>query len=297
MTARPVRVLMAMAFAAGLLLLHGPADAVDGVIEINQARALKGGVTPGDEPGFPITISQPGSYRLTSDILVPSTANGIELVAVDDVTIDLNGFSISGGRRAISGGASNNIAVIAGTVRGTTKAGILLGPSARVENIRLHGTQDTGIGVGVGSRVVGCIVSDTGYGIIAGSASVVTGNTASSNRYSGIVMNGGSVGGSTVSGNTASDNGENGIDILGGATLIGNTVDGNGASGIVCSGRCVVTSNAVTSNRSVGLSLEGRSGYGGNVLGNNNGGDAQPQLAAPLAFQLSPNVCGGALCP
>jgi len=51
-------------------LLGGPALAVDGVIEINQARANAGGVTLSDGPGFPVTIDHNGSYRLTSDLTV-----------------------------------------------------------------------------------------------------------------------------------------------------------------------------------------------------------------------------------
>ena len=50
-----------------LLGLAGPLYAVEGVIDINQARALAGGVTPGDTPGFPVTVSQSGSYRLTGE--------------------------------------------------------------------------------------------------------------------------------------------------------------------------------------------------------------------------------------
>lgn len=42
--------------------LHGEAG--------TQARALAGGVTPADLPGFPVTISEPGSYRLASDLRV-----------------------------------------------------------------------------------------------------------------------------------------------------------------------------------------------------------------------------------
>lgn len=45
------------ALGALLLGLAGSAWAVDGVIDINQARALAGGVTPGDTAGFPVTIS------------------------------------------------------------------------------------------------------------------------------------------------------------------------------------------------------------------------------------------------
>src|SRR5581483_7661707 len=44
------------------------ARAVDGVIEINHARALAGGVTASDLPGYPITIDQSGSYRLTGNL-------------------------------------------------------------------------------------------------------------------------------------------------------------------------------------------------------------------------------------
>ena len=51
---------------AGAALLGGismPTWAVDGVILIDQNKALAGNVTPGDTPGFPVTISLPGSYR------------------------------------------------------------------------------------------------------------------------------------------------------------------------------------------------------------------------------------------
>src|SRR5438046_162421 len=51
--------------AAFVVAFAGASYASDGVVEINQARALAGGVTRGDAPGFPVTISQPGSYRLT----------------------------------------------------------------------------------------------------------------------------------------------------------------------------------------------------------------------------------------
>lgn len=79
--------------AAAVLALPGMALAVDGQVLITQARAMAGGVTAGDAPGFPVTISEPGSYRLASNLIVPAGANGIEITA-NDVTIDLNGFSI-----------------------------------------------------------------------------------------------------------------------------------------------------------------------------------------------------------
>ena len=44
---------------------------VDGVVYIDQNRAAAGGITPGDLAGFPVTIAQSGSYRLSGNLTVP----------------------------------------------------------------------------------------------------------------------------------------------------------------------------------------------------------------------------------
>jgi hypothetical protein len=72
------------------------AFAVDGVVLIDQTRALAGNVTPGDAPGFPVTLSLPGSYRLSGNLTVPAQTDGI-VIQTSDITIDLNGFRITGG--------------------------------------------------------------------------------------------------------------------------------------------------------------------------------------------------------
>ena len=81
--------------ACAIALAPLTALAVDGVVLIDQNKALAGGATPGDTPGFPVTISQPGSYRLSGNLTLPTGMNGIE-IQVPNVTIDLNGFSIIG---------------------------------------------------------------------------------------------------------------------------------------------------------------------------------------------------------
>lgn len=62
---------------------------------ITHERALAGSITPGDSAGYPITIGQPGSYKLMSNLYVPDGLSGIQISA-DDVTLDLNGFKIIG---------------------------------------------------------------------------------------------------------------------------------------------------------------------------------------------------------
>ena len=89
-----VRSVTLMALSAWLVVT---AAAADGVIEINQAGAMQGGVTAGDTAaGFPVTISEFGSYRLTGNLTVADAGTTAIEVTSGDVTIDLNGFIISG---------------------------------------------------------------------------------------------------------------------------------------------------------------------------------------------------------
>src|SRR5262245_49658786 len=85
-----------LAAMACAVLQAAPAAAVDGVIEINQVSALAGGITPGDGAGFPVTLTQPGSYRLTGNLEIPTLGIGAIVVTAADVSIDLNGFAILG---------------------------------------------------------------------------------------------------------------------------------------------------------------------------------------------------------
>src|SRR6266436_5972961 len=85
-----------MVCACMLAALASSLYAVDGVVLIDQNHALAGNITPGDAPGFPVTISQPGSYRLTGNLVVPDVNTTAIQITADFVTVDLNGFSIIG---------------------------------------------------------------------------------------------------------------------------------------------------------------------------------------------------------
>lgn len=81
-------------FALAALALAASAQAQ--VITIDQAKAMAGNVTPGDAPGFPVTLSRPGSYRLTSALSSTSSAESTIVVTARDVFLDLGGFTIQG---------------------------------------------------------------------------------------------------------------------------------------------------------------------------------------------------------
>lgn len=240
-----------------------PADASDGQIMINQKRALAGGVTPGDAPGFPVTITKPGSYKLSSDLTVPAGVSGI-VISTGDVTLDLNGFAIRG-----SGGAGGhgvdalgrpNIAVTNGTVSAMGGSGIEVGPNARLANLTVLENGSHGIyallssGTALGCTVNGNTVkANAGVGIWTHGGCTVIGNTVVSNGNSGIVA-----GGSVVSNNVAIANVGDGITSAGlNATITNNVSSLNGGDGIDAACPSTVIGNTVTINAGGNLNLFG----------------------------------------
>ena len=136
------RTLALVLTAAALATLAAPAGAVDGLVLIDQNHALAGSVTPGDAPGFPVTISQAGSYRLASNLTVPAGVNAIEITA-NDVTIDLNGFSIVGpgvfpGMTGIQGDGRTHIRIEHGSIIGFPTGVQFLGQAQYITLQKLH---------------------------------------------------------------------------------------------------------------------------------------------------------------
>jgi hypothetical protein len=131
--------------------------AVDGQTLINQSTVMSAG-------GFPYTITQAGSYKLSGNLIVPNGNVSAIMIAHDDVTLDLNGFSIIGpvdcsvtSNPCANSGPQMGHGIVAGTdlpVQGyfniTVRNGIisgvgadgvhLLGDSIRVEDLRIRNT-------------------------------------------------------------------------------------------------------------------------------------------------------------
>jgi len=89
-----------------------PGFAVDGVIEISQASIEAAG-------GFPMILSQDGSYRLTSNLVVTEDVSAIRIHLVGNenagprhVTIDLNGFLITGSGSGNADGISSQATIL-----------------------------------------------------------------------------------------------------------------------------------------------------------------------------------------
>ncbi len=302
------RLLHAAGVAAWLTLVGHPALAVDGVIEINQARALAGGVVPGDAPDFPVTINTGGSFRLTGNLSLNAGLLNVSAIFVttsNGVTIDLNGFALQGPgscgidgcvtpgtSRGIDGSGSPSVTVRNGIVRGFPSGGVSLGARARVEDVTATNNGGIGIQVDANSVISGCIAgSNAGNGIQTSSANTLAGNTADNNGQNGIQTSQSS----SLSHNTAASNKGTGIAASTSCTLDGNTVRLNLGNGISCV-NCVLIGNTAFANTQFGFSLDANSGYTQSNLRDNHGGNDQTQVAGGV--DQGQNLCGVPIaCP
>jgi hypothetical protein len=177
------------------------AGADEGRIEINQAAALAGDVTAGDTAGFPVTLSAPGSYVLTSNLDVPDAdTDGIEVLA-DHTTLDLNGFSVLGpsvcsgeppscaptGTGVGVASSAAHVTVMNGSVIGLGGLGLDLGTHGHVKGVAAISNGGGGIRVGDRSHVIESRANTNGGdGIEAGLRSLASDNSATGNAGFGL---------------------------------------------------------------------------------------------------------------
>lgn len=262
------------------ILTQAPARAVDGVVEIDQARAIAGAVTPGDAPGFPVSITEQGSYRLTGSLDVGTAAGAENLTAIEIlasfVTLDLNGFALVGPTACvgspvascsplgtgdgIDSRTANAVTITRGSVHGFGDAGIDAG-NATVEGVQAFGNGRRGIALHSGGVVTRSSATGNGTRGIMGLGLLVDSSRAVDNGTAGIHADHGE-----VRDCEAVHNGASGVTVLDGLA-IGNVSRGNLGTAIVAT----------------------RSGY---TLNNADGA-----TTITGGTSLGRNLCNAALCP
>jgi len=260
-----------LAWIGAAMLLASPALAVDGVVEINAARAAAGGVTASDTAGYPVTLDAAGSYRLTGP-LSPGGPGAIEVTASGPVDLDLNGFGIAGPESCLGG--SETILCTGGAGVGVKVASDV--PSVRVHDGAIHG-------------MLNGLDLDMGTGILEDL-------DVYENQGRGIQANGGRISDCLVE-----RNGQHGLELvtaLNGYLVTDNVVQRNGGDGISAGGaEGVVRGNVVHDNGGWGLVSEflntptGTPGYAGNQFADDTSGNVRG------GTQIGQNMCETALCP
>jgi len=197
----------------------------------------------------PFSIAQPGSYYLTTNLTMTSSANGININA-NGVTIDLNGFTISSTAASATGAGihigsvvTSDITIYNGHIAGgvtNNGSGVYGGPgfasgidhnsaanpnNVLVANVTVTGCLNNGINLGtnISTMVDSCLVQTVGgNGIVAGSilrssvylcgSNGIVAVNASDCHSDNNYNNGIVCNGGTVSGCTANNNEYDGID-------------------------------------------------------------------------------------
>jgi hypothetical protein len=139
--------MIALALAAGILVMAGSAMA--------QTKITK----PGG--GFPYKITKSGSYFLAENLAVTGKKGTAIVVKADNVTINLNGFTISGlgtgsTGTGIDASAATGVLILNGTITGYG-TGIALSSNSTIQNVQILSDAADGVNVAGSS----CVVSNS----------------------------------------------------------------------------------------------------------------------------------------
>jgi hypothetical protein len=246
-------------FIAAALLAFAAVSTAQAQTTIDQNKALAGNVTPGDAAGFPITLSLPGSYKLTSNLVVPAFTRGVHITS-EGVTLDLNGFSITGPVTCYAGSNPPCTAPTGGTQHGIVSANA----ATVVRNGSVRGFAGSGLML---TQPGGAVVEDM----------LFANNSASGMSVESI---GGpySAGGVRIVHVMSVQNGAHGFATLGGATIkftidnsvaSANNMDGFSLQG----GHGTVRGCVAEENKGYGMSIDSFSLMSGSRFINNSFGD------------------------
>lgn len=222
---------------------------------------------------LPYTIVQSGSYVLTSNLTGVAGQSGI-VINADDVTVDLNGFSLFGAPGTLHGifaatPGSRNISVVNGTVRGWGQRGVDLRNAAasQVSRVRAVGNGTIGIAVGPSSAALECNSDGNQTGFVSSGAAELRDCSAGSNIGDGFQVEDGSlVNRSRATGNgargiaanrsrvmecVARSNGGHGVEAAATCVIEGCTADGNGTTSVGAGVRATGNDNRIEGNHAI----------------------------------------------
>ncbi len=254
--------------------------------EVQPRTIVKTANTPGDASSR-FVITAPGSYYLTGNIVVTGASgvvNGIKILS-DNVTLDLNGFTISstnasaaGSGVLLAGAPGNSIApnanvtILNGVIKGTTAYGVTgytpggfdkgVGLSGfgvvngRISGLSVQGVGSAGISFSGGNVSNSSVNTSGGSGITAATVADSTANTISGTAIQAISAS--NVNGDTTGGGQAVViTGSQGVAAAGGDQRTPLTQLGGGTLTIGNPGSYYLTGNVtVSSGNAVAITVD-----------------------------------------
>jgi Right handed beta helix region len=229
------------------------------IINVDEGCGLN--IVPIAQSDIPYTIPSAGHYCLQEDV----TAVGANAITntQNNVTLDLNGFHITGGTNGIASSGSD-VAIFGGTIQNATSHGISLtgGSGVSIESVVLRTNGGNGL-------------NDTGASNVHVSDSSAIGNTgvgfnvtADNHTFNNVIANENGGNGLTATGNTLTihtstfeQNGGDGVEVsslvnfcIENSTLQRNSANGFEGSGTSTTG--LIEENCIIGNTDKGITLE-----------------------------------------
>ena len=174
-----------------------PAPTMKTLTQIEPRTPVDATNTPGNTT-VQYVINQPGSYYLTGNILVAANRTGIT-IQTNDVTLDLNGFVMTGpggttyNAIAVVGQvAQNNVVIRNGTLRNWASGVWAPLGYCELDHVRVYGCSGNGFQLGNNCTVNDCSAVNNGVGVpftgglLCGNFCVIRDCLASSN-FNGII--------------------------------------------------------------------------------------------------------------
>lgn len=213
---------------------------------------------------LPLTITQPGSYYLAGNI---AASGGGITIDTDNVTVDLMGFTLSGGTGSgigVTCCARKGVTIKNGTVSGWAAGGIALNSTygALVIDVKALGNGADGIDVGTSGRIARCnAIGNAADGFHLGPTASIEHSTASDNGADGIRTESGAVVEDCVSSFNHADG------IFGQRCVIRDcTVGDNQGNGINVAYAAIVSGSIVSYNNGIGIQASSGSRLAGNTV-------------------------------
>lgn len=260
------------------LFVAGADAAAPGALEINN-DCVAVGCFGGDTPGYPVTITQPGTYVLTSDLAPPQgSQNAIVITATQPVDFDLAGHTIDGGATCTGTPVSSCSAGTGGSA--------ILAQSNPPTSIRIHDGTTRGF-----INAIAIFYADDG--------TVLDHMTVTQNSNNGLFVTSETVSAMRVRDSQVTRNGNQGIFASSPIILENSSVAGNHLEGVIAgSSNTILVGNRIGNNGAKGFSCGDPAevcAMGQNTFVGNNGGGVQFTVTA--LTDMGGNVCLDHACP